>query len=243
MNNKLQDFLMDVTQEALIAAMSVPRAIATNMQKTTQSMAPNTDAIHTWAEQTTETIGKVVTPFAENPLIKMGTKVPGISWLMAALGQVDVEKVNQEVAELRRQHPTDSTDQLVRRVIADSSMRAAQIGLVTNFIPPAALLLSALDLGAVAALQANMVYRIATLYGFSPTDSARRGEVIAIWGLFSGGSGLLKSGLSFVELIPGLGAAVGVTSDAALLYGMGQIAMQFYEQKRAKQNQQDTISV
>lgn len=243
MTNKMQDFLMDVTQEALIAAMSVPRAIATNMQKNAQSMAPDTDAIHTWAEQATETIGKVVTPFAENPLIKMGTKVPGISWLMAALGQVDVDKVNQEVEELRRKYPLDSTDQLVRRVISESAMRAAQIGLVTNFIPPAALVLSVLDLGAVAALQANMVYRIATLYGFSPTDSARRGEVIAIWGLFSGGSGLLKSGLSFVELIPGLGAAVGVTSDAALLYGMGQIAMQFYEQKRAKQNQQDTISV
>lgn len=243
MTNKMQDFLMDVTQEALIAAMSVPRAIATNVQKNAQSMAPNTDAIHTWAEQLTETIGKVVTPFAENPLIKMGTKVPGISWLMAALGQVDVDKVNQEVEELRRKYPLESTDQLVRRSIADSAMRAAQIGLVTNFIPPAAFVLSALDLGAVAALQANMVYRIATFYGFSPTDSARRGEVIAIWGLFSGGSGLLKSGLSFVELVPGLGAAVGVTSDAALVYGMGQIAMQFYEQKRAKQNQQDTISV
>jgi len=228
---------MDVTQDALVAAMSVPRAIASNLQDSNRSMESTVNSAHTWAEQITETIGQVVTPIAENPLVKFGTKVPGLSWFMAALGQVDVDKVEQELGELRRKYPIDSSEQLARRVIADAAMKAAQVGFVTNFIPPAAFLLSVFDIGAVAALQANMIYRIASVYGFSPTDSARRGEVIAIWGLFSSSSGLVKSGLSFVEVIPGLGAAVGITSDAALLYGVGQIAMQFYEQKRAKQPQ------
>src|SRR5690348_7469998 len=45
-----------------------------------------------FVEQGTETVGKFVSPIAENPLIKYAAKVPGINILLAALGQVDVEK-------------------------------------------------------------------------------------------------------------------------------------------------------
>lgn len=234
MNEQTQEFLNRMSRDAMQTVMTLSQAIANQVQAATRSMALTTDTVHQWAEQSTETLGRIVTPFAENPLVKMGTKLPGISWLMAALGQVNVEQVQQDVAALQQAHPMASTQQLAQRVISDAAMKAAQVGLLTNFIPPAAFFLSALDMGAVAALQANMIYRISALYGFSPTDAARRGEVLAIWGLFSGGSGLLKSGLSVVELLPGIGAAVGVTSDAALLYSVGQLANQFYERKRAK---------
>jgi len=240
--NKTQDFLMDVTQDVLYAAMNVPKAIANNMQNQTRSMEGTMDMAHSWAEQITENLGKVVSPLAENPVVKMGTKLPGLSWVMAALGQVDENKVCDDVEALRRKYPTESTERLTQRVISEAATKAAQVGFVTNFIPPAAFLLSAFDLGAVSALQAGMIYRIATLYGFSPKDPARRGEAIAIWGLFTSGSGLLKSGLNVVEIIPGLGAAVGVTSNAALIYGIGQIANQFYEQKRAKQQKQELVA-
>ncbi|MBD3883129.1 EcsC family protein [Phormidium tenue FACHB-886] len=190
------------------------------------------DQLHQIIEQSTETIGSIVAPIAENPLIKFATKVPGISWLMAALGQVNVEKVQREVAELRQTYPLETAEQLAQRVIVETAWRAAGIGLVTNFVPPLALFLFAVDLGAIAALQAEMIYRIAAIYGFSPQEPTRRGEVLAIWGLSTGGSGLLKTGLSFVELLPGIGAAVGITSDAALLYGLGYLAARFYETKR-----------
>ncbi len=48
-----------------------------------------------WAERGTETVGRVVTPIAENPFIKYAAKFPGISWLLAALGHVDVQKLRR----------------------------------------------------------------------------------------------------------------------------------------------------
>jgi uncharacterized protein (DUF697 family) len=206
------------------------QAATADALKTAQAFV---DKLHQMVEQGTETMGAVVTPIAENPLIKFATKVPGVSWLMAALGQVNVEKVQQEVAQLRLDHPLETDDQLAQRVVVEAAWRAAGIGLATNFIPPLALALFAVDLGAIAALQAEMVYRIAAIYGFSPEEPTRRGEVLAIWGLSMGGSGVLKTGLSLVELLPGIGAAVGITSDAALLSGLGYLACRFYQNKKA----------
>jgi uncharacterized protein (DUF697 family) len=189
-------------------------------------------SLHQFLSQGTETVGKVVTPIATNPLIKFATKVPGVSWLMAALGQVDVDAVQRDVEILRRTYPLDSDAALAQRVIADTAWKAAGIGLATNFIPPLALMLFAVDFGAIAALQAEMIYRIAAIYGFSPTDSTRRGEVLALWGLSTGSSEVVKAGLSIVELVPVVGAAVGSAGNAAILYGLGAVACRFYEAKR-----------
>jgi uncharacterized protein (DUF697 family) len=189
-------------------------------------------ALYEFVEQGTETIGKAVTPIATHPLIKFATKVPGISWLMAALGQVNVDIVQHDIESLRRTYPLDNVEALVQRVIADTAWKAAGVGLATNFVPPLALTLLAVDIGAIAALQAEMIYRIAALYGFSPIEPARRGEVLAIWGLSTGSSGVIKAGLSVVELLPVVGAVVGSAGDAAMLYGLGQVAYRFYEAKQ-----------
>ncbi|MBM0742458.1 EcsC family protein [Phormidium sp. CLA17] len=203
------------------------------------SMASRTveDAIvsplHDVIEQGTETIGNVITPIAENPLVKYATKLPGVSWLMAALGQVDVEQVEQDVVALQQQYPLENPEQLAQRIISESAFKAARIGLLTNIVPPFALMLLAVDIAAVTALQAQMVYRIAAVYGFSLNEPARRGEVLALWGLSMGGSSVIKTGLSIVEVIPFLGAAVGIASNAALLHSLGHVAVQFYEKKQA----------
>jgi uncharacterized protein (DUF697 family) len=160
---------------------------------------------------------------------------------MAALGQVNIQRVELEVAELQRQFPAATPKELAQRIIGETAFKAAGIGLITNIAPPFAIMLLAVDIAAVTALQAEMTYRIAALYGFSLHDSTRRGEVLALWGLSFGGSGVLKAGLSLVEAIPVVGAGVGVASDAALLYSMGFVALQFYEAKleakAAAQNQ------
>jgi uncharacterized protein (DUF697 family) len=190
------------------------------------------EKLYRFIEQSTETMGAIATPIAQNPLVKFATKLPGINWFMAALGQVDVELVDRAVADLRRTYPLESNEQLAQRVITESAWRAAGIGLVTNFAPPLALLLFAVDLGAIAALQAEMIYRIAAIYGFPPHEPTRRGEVLTIWGLSIGGSGVVKTGLGLFELIPGIGTAVGITSDAALLSGLGYLASRFYQTKQ-----------
>ncbi|HEY9901975.1 MAG TPA: EcsC family protein [Candidatus Sericytochromatia bacterium] len=188
-------------------------------------------AAQQFVEHGTETVGKILTPIAENPLVKYAAKVPGINWLLSALGQVDVDLAQQEVDKLRQEYPLETPDQLAHRIMVDTALKAGGIGLLTNFIPPLALTLFAVDLAAITSLQAEMIYRIAAAYGFSLKDPARRGEVLAIFGLSVGGSGTLKLGLGLVELLPGVGAVVGASSNAALLYSLGYAACRFYEAK------------
>ncbi|MGA7954830.1 MAG: EcsC family protein [Gloeobacterales cyanobacterium] len=195
-------------------------------------------------EQGTERLGQFVAPIAEHPLIRYATKIPGIQWVMAALGQVNVEQVQQEVAKLRQQYPLETAEQLAHRVIVDTAIKAGGIGLLTNLIPPLALTLLGVDLAAMTALQAEMIYRIAAIYGFSVHEPTRRGEVLAIFGLAAGSSNLVKSGLSIVELIPIVGTVVGTTSNAALMYSLGHVACAYYEaqQKAIIQAAKDEIS-
>jgi uncharacterized protein (DUF697 family) len=229
----------DAINEAIANAIRASQVITEQLKEPVTAVGNTVgDTLHRLVEQSTETAGRIVAPIADNPLIKYATKLPGINWLMAALGQVDEQVVQQEVAALRQKYPTDTTEQLAQRVITETVWRAAQIGLVTNFLPPLAVMLFAVDLGAIAALQAKMIYQVAAIYGFAPEDPTRRGEVLAIWGLSTGSSGFLKTGLSFVEILPGVGAAVGITTDAALIYAVGMLACQFYETKlrRASEN-------
>ncbi|NJL40868.1 MAG: EcsC family protein [Leptolyngbyaceae cyanobacterium RM1_406_9] len=198
-------------------------------------------AAQQFVEQSTETIGYIVTPIAEHPLTQYVSKVPGINLLMTALGQVDVDQAQQEVDHLRQQYPLETPAQLAQRIMADVAMKAGGIGLLTNFIPPLALTLFAVDIAAVTTLQSEMIYRIAAAYGFSLKDPARRGEVLAIFGLSLGGSSALKIGLGLVELIPLVGAAVGASSNAGLIYTLGYAASQFYEAKKVRQDSRASL--
>ena len=223
--NGSPDFFRTVTQIIQSIVASADDLAATVGNAAVSPLQP-------FLEPATETVGKVVAPISHLPFIEYATALPGIKWLLAAVGQVNVEKVRLDVDELRQQYPNDNRRQLAQRVMADAAMQAAAIGLVTNFVSPVALALILVDIGAVAALQANMLYRIAAIYGYSPGDDARRGEVLAIWFISSGGSSVLKSGLSAVETLPVLGAAIGVAADASLLYSVGFLACRYYETKQ-----------
>jgi uncharacterized protein (DUF697 family) len=216
------------TPDPMRDAIATAARMAQGMSDLGETIGP---VVQRSLEQGTETVGKIVTPIAENPLVKFAAKMPGINLLLAALGQVDVQKAQQEVDQLRQTCPLETPEQLAQRIIADTSLKAGGIGLLTNFIPPLALTLFAVDIAAVTALQAEMIYRIAAVYGFPLTDPSRRGEVLAIFGLSVGGSGVLKLGLSLVEILPLIGAVVGASSDAALLYTLGQLACRFYAAK------------
>ncbi len=230
------NFESDPFEQATQEAEKVSQAFAAKLKEMGEAIGPQ---LYQFVERGTVTIGKMVTPIANNPMIRFATKVPVVSWLFAALGQVNVPSVQKDVEKLRQKYPLDNTEQLAQRVMVDTAWKAAGVGLLTNAIPPVALMLFAVDVGAIAALQAEMIYRIATIYGFSPTDPTRRGEVLTLWGLSTGSSGVLKSGLSIVEIIPALGAFIGVTSDAAMLYTMGYLACRFYEEKQRVEGSSD----
>jgi uncharacterized protein (DUF697 family) len=84
-----------------------------------------------------------------------------------------------------------------------------------------------------------MIYQIACAYGFDLKEPARKGEVVAIFGLSLGGSQALKAGssyavkagLGFLRNVPVAGAAIGASTNAVMLYAVGYAACRFYEAK------------
>jgi uncharacterized protein (DUF697 family) len=211
-------------------------AIAKNVQFTVQSVTSAVEALapnaQLWVERSTEELGHAATAVAENPFIKAAARLPGLRWMSAALGQVNPLDIQQQTDKLRQKYPQESTDQLVQRTIQSAALNAAGVGLATNLLPPMAVALFAIDIAVIATLQAEMLYRIANLYGFAADEPTRRGEVLAIYALSVGGTGVIKTFLSIPEAIPVVGAVVGASSDAALLYGLGQVANQYYAAKR-----------
>jgi uncharacterized protein (DUF697 family) len=215
-------------EQAAHAAIEALRSAVQQTAKTADDIQQNA---HRFVEKSTEQLGQAVTPFAENPMLKTVTQLPMLRWFAAALGQVDIEKVTQDVQRLRQQHVQKTRAELTQQLIQEATLKAAGLGLVTNILPPVAAVLFAVDIAAIASLQAEMIYRIAAIYELPLNDATRRGEVLAIYGLSFGGTSLIKTGLSVTELIPGVGAVIGASSDAALLFTLGQAVSRFYETK------------
>lgn len=219
--NKTNPQIIDAVAEAV-------HAVSDSFRSASETVVPT---VHDFVEKGTERVGRIITPVVDHPLVKYATKVPVLKWLMAVLGQVNIEEVERDIEKLKKEHPWENREQLTQRVIKDTAWKAAGVGLITNFVPPLALVFMPLDIAAVTVLQAEMIYRIAALYGFPLDDPTRRGEILAIWWLSVNSSGFIKAGFSILEIIPVVGTVIGVTSDAALLTFVGNVASRYYEEK------------
>lgn len=73
-----------------------------------------------------------------------------------------------------------------------------------------------------------MVYQIAYAYGLNLQEPARKGEVLAIFGLALGSGCAIKAGLGFLRNVPVAGAVIGASTNAATLYALGYAACRFY---------------
>lgn len=208
---------------------------ASAIENTTKFSEVAADSAHAALEQTTESVGETLNPVAENPVVDFVAKVPGLGWLTSALGRVDKASALEDVLKLKQKHPNDSAEELAHHIIVDTTLKAGGVGFAANIIPPIALGLFAVDLAAVSALQSEMLYRIAAAYDFDISDPARKGEALTIFTLSVGTSSAMKAGLGVVELVPIVGAAVGASSNAGLIYSFGTAASQFYKRKQARQ--------
>lgn len=174
-------------------------------------------------------LGQLSTMVAENPQLRLVTKHLKIEDLLCGLiEQVDVIKAETYVQALKDKHPDDSAYQIAHRIIVKKVMYAGSTGFASSFLPGMAAGLFALDLAATLALQAEMIYQIAAAYGLDLKEPARKGEVLAIFGLTLGGNSAFKAGLGFARNIPTVGAVIGASSNAVLIYTLGQAACQFY---------------
>jgi uncharacterized protein (DUF697 family) len=174
-------------------------------------------------------LGQLATMVSDNPQLRLVTKHLKIEDLLCGLiEQVDVVKAEADVQRLKEKHPNDSNYQIAHRIIVKKVMYAGSTGFASSFLPGMAAGLFALDLAATLALQAEMIYQIAAAYGLDLREPARKGEVLAIFGLTLGGNSAFKAGLGFARNIPTVGAVIGASSNAVLIYTLGQAACQFY---------------
>ena len=187
-------------------------------------------------------LGQLSTMVAENPQLRLVTKHLKIEDLLCGLiEQVDVIKAETYVQALKEKYPDDSAYQIAHRIIVKKVMYAGSTGFASSFLPGMAAGLFALDLAATLALQAEMIYQIAAAYGLNLKEPARKGEVLAIFGLTLGGNSAFKAGLGFARNIPTVGAVIGASSNAVLIYTLGQAACQFYAARINPLESQDAL--
>lgn len=184
--------------------------------------------------------GQLLQAINDNPLLKRATSLVTSDWLLGIISQVNLEKAADDVQRLQKKHPQDSPQQLARRIITQKTIQTGGLGLASSILPGAAAATFAVDLAATTAMQAEMAYQIAMAYGLELSDPARKGEVMAIFGLSLGGQKAMQVGGSYAARaglkatfgnIPVAGAVIGASSNAALNYAIGYAACRFYEAK------------
>ncbi|HEY9861342.1 MAG TPA: hypothetical protein V6D16_17715, partial [Candidatus Obscuribacterales bacterium] len=181
--------------------------------------------------QATQGAGEAAAFVGNNPVLrKVGTRL-NWGWLLDATNQVDLVKAEAAVQDLRRQHPDHTPSQIAHTLMVQKAVYAGGVGLATSMIPGVATALLTVDLAANMALQAEMVYQIASAYGLDLRDPARKGEILAIFGVALGSGRAIKLGLGLLRNTPIAGALVGASANAAMLYSLGYAACRFYEAK------------
>ncbi len=187
---------------------------------------------HKLIEQTTQTSGQFVNNLSGNWLIRKVSGVLNLNWLIGSTDIVDLEKAEAAVKKLKQKYPNESHSQIAHRIMLEKATKAGTVGLATSILPGVAVALLAIDLTATTKLQSEMIYEIASDYGLDLKDPARKGEVLAIFGLALGGGRLLKAaGLGLLRNVPFAGAAIGASSNATMIYSLGYAACRFYEAK------------
>lgn len=178
--------------------------------------------------------GNVTDAITNNSSLRQVAKSFRLEQWLDISNRVDIEKAARVVAELKGKYPNESNRQIAGRLITQKAVYAGGVGLSTSLLPGVAVPLLALDMAATALLQAELVFQIAATYGLDLEDPARKGEMLAVFGCVLGGSKAVnaaKVGLEFLRNTPVAGAIIGATSNAAMIYALGNVACSFYEKR------------
>ena len=199
-------------------------------------------AITSTALQTPEGLGHLLGLIGDSPQLQQLTKAVQVDWLFKIIDQVDIVKAETHVKRLQQKYPHEQPSEIAHRLMAEKSMYVGGSGLASSLLPGFAAALVAVDLAAATAIQAEMIYQIACTYGLDLQEPARKGEVIAIFGLAFGGGCAIKAGLGFLRNIPVAGAVIGASTNAVTLYALGYAACRFYEAKINPLTSQTTLA-
>lgn len=246
--NRTAQTTVNLAQQAGAIAQSAASAVSQNLSQNLDSnRLPNLGQnlvpalgqnLGQVSQITTQRLGQTLRYIHENPLLKRAAGAVPANWLLDIAQQVDRDQAAAAVERLRAAHPQESPAQLAHRLMVQKTLLASGMGLASNLLPGAATALFALDLAATVALQVEMIYQIAMIYGLDLADPQREGEMLAIFGLAMGGQKAAQVGATYLatagvsaifESIPVAGALIGASTNAALNYAIGYGACRFYQ--------------
>ncbi|MCY7383277.1 MAG: hypothetical protein LH628_11975, partial [Microcoleus sp. CAN_BIN18] len=173
--------------------------------------------------------GSALGSISQSPILKKLTENFKIDWLVNAIDKVDVVSAEAKVRELQCQYPHEKPQEIAHRLMVEKALLAAGSGLVSRLVPGVALALAGMDLAAMTALSAELVYQIAAAYGMDLRSSDRKAEVVAIFGLSLGSNLAIEAGVTLVSNIPLAGAVINASASATMIYALGYGACRFYE--------------
>jgi len=213
------------------ARKSVGTAIVRAHHKTADVGGATAHRVYPLLVGLTERAGDAIDVVAENPTIRRLAQNFNLERWLDVSEHVDIEKAQESVANLKEEHPDETSTQIAHRLITQKALFAGGIGLSTGLMPGSALPLLAVDLAATALLQAELVYQIAAAYDLDLEDPARKGELLAIFGCVLGAGRAVKAGLAVLKNAPVAGAVIGASANAVMIYSLGRVACKFYEEK------------
>jgi uncharacterized protein (DUF697 family) len=246
MNGMVEDTVYQTGQSAIDTASSLAAEIAKTIAVLSNSATEMSKSTFDWASQVSETTlreshkmldqtlqgtGQAVDLVTKQPWLRQWSNFLKIDWLLNLVDRVDVQKATDAVKKLQQQYPDESPSQIAHRIMVEKAVYAGGMGFASSMVPGEAAALLAVDLAATTALQAEMVYQIAAAYGLNLRESARKGEVLAIFGLALGGSQAVRAGLGMLRTVPMAGAIIGASTNATMMYALGYAACRFYEAK------------
>lgn len=193
-------------------------------KKITETMTEINKNVTETTKKGFEELDKVTELIVNNPL------------LAKVIEQVDLEKAEQALMTLQEKYPEESPSQIAQRLMQQKAIYAGSTGFASSLLPGAAMAFLALDLAAVAGLQAEMVYQIAGAYGVDLKASQRKKEILSIFGIALGGTHAASAGLQILRTTPALGAIIGASSNVAMTYAVGYSACRFYENQILNSN-------
>ncbi|MBE9185694.1 hypothetical protein IQ270_13550 [Microcoleus sp. LEGE 07076] len=227
-NSQQKSGLLDFIGEKTESALDAGKAVVDKAVDVGEATAKQTYRLIGKATQGT---GEAVNYVGNLPLIKQVVGVLRLDWLAGASSGVDVTKAEAEVKQIQQQYPNETPSEIAHHIMVKKAIQAGGVGVASSILPGVAAALLAIDLVATNAIQTEMVYEIAAAYGMDLQAPARKGEVLAIFGLALGGSNAMKAGLGFLRNVPLAGAMIGASTNATMLYSLGYAAREFYEAK------------
>lgn len=208
------------------------------------------DAVSEVTLKASKQIGSTFGWINKNPITRQISKALPFNWLFI-VDSVDLVKAASQVEKLQQEYPSETPSEIAHRLMVNKATLSAGSGLFSSLVPGFAAALFAVDLAATMALQAELVYQIAYAYGFDIRSSDRKGEAMTILGLALGGGQALKVGGSFaaragflglLRNIPLAGAAIGMSTNAAMTYALGYTACRFYETQNSSMSSEAALA-